>query len=222
MAYLQTDDDRNSPPSGLNSEFNLTSLRQNLAHLCARKRMRHSGEWFHEMEPDKRIVLSSSFGVQSALLLSHLDHLDFEIPVVHVDIADSKYDQQRAYRDFLQKELRFNLHVFEAADDADKVRAMDEGLASLNAGLVFSGIRASQTDVRGRKSIAEINGRNGTIEVFPLLDWSDAKLEHYLAQIPEGLRHPAYKPGAQSKGGVLLANGEEKTECGLHNFDWVI
>lgn len=190
-----------------------------------------AGQFFPQLTLEERLlwaynkfgrglVLTSSFGVQSLVLLNAIkelrDNTGINIPVICVDIKGSKYDGQRAYRDLLQKELGFDLHVFLAEDEATKVETMDMALAQLGVRTVLSGIRASQTETRRSKRFIEENLRNGIVEISPLLDWPDVKVERYLQWFPVALRHPEYAPGAQSKGGVPLGSGQEKTECGLH------
>ena len=61
-----------------------------------------------------------------------------------------------------------------------------------------------------------IERKGGIWNIYPILDWPDLKANHYLLRLPDGWRHPHYKPGVQSKGGMILPEGTEKTECGLH------
>lgn len=164
-----------------------------------------------------RPAIASSFGDQSILLLGKARRQSgFEFPIVTVDIPGKNYDQQRQYRDHLQKELGLNLLVFQADSFEDKVQAMDRGLADNDFQVVIHGVRAAQTENREKKSIVEFNTRNKTIEFFPLFDWPDAKTIHYIREYPEALRHPDYGTGKLFQGGAAVG---EKTECGLHTVD---
>lgn len=195
----------NFNPKGLESEFLYTSAEQ---------RIKLAHDWFRK-QSDQQIVLNSSFGVQSLLMLHYVKASGLDIPVVTVDIPDDKYDIQREYRRALERDLGISVIVFKAESDADKVRAMEEGLETIDAGAVFNGLRASQTDTRAGRSFIERNERTGVIEISPLLDWPNAKARHYIEQRPQELWHPAYLSGVQSQGGAVLAQDEEKTECGL-------
>ncbi len=195
--------------------FSLEGLSEKFRRLTIEDRIRFAHDWTVE-NTNGTLALSSSFGVQSALLLQFAKSSKLDIPVISVDIADEKYDGQREYRQKLTRTLNLDLHVFPASDDAHKVPAMDDGLRALGIAATISGIRAAQTKTRAQKKFVEWNERNNTVTFHPLLDWPDAKTDFYLSALPEDIRHPAYKPGVKSKGGFLLREGEEKTECGLH------
>lgn len=196
--------------------FNLHSLNERFKGKAIQERLRLIHDWVEE-HAQGRLALTSSFGVQSALLLHYVQNSGLDIPVISVDIDDPKYNQQRAYRDTLRQQMGFELLSFPAANDAGKVQAMDHGLRENFITATIAGIRASQTQTRADKNFAEWNSRNNTFTFHPLLDWPDAKTEFYLQKhIPDELRHPAYQPGLRSQGGAILSHDQEKTECGLH------
>lgn len=204
------------PQTTLTSYFNLQQINDDFYSKGIQDRLTLIHDWFTDYAYGN-LALSSSFGVQSALLLHYAQESSLNIPVVSVDIAESKYDGQRAYRRHLQEKLGFTLLSFPAASDADKVRAMDTGLHDHFITATISGIRASQTEERAQKNFVEWNARNQTLSFHPLLDWPDSKTEFYLEKhIAPELRHPNYSAGLRSKGGVILGADEAKTECGLH------
>lgn len=114
------------------------------------------------------------------------------------------------YRDKLYRGLGFDLRVFQAQSEGDKVGTMDLALRGLGASALLSGIRASQTPNRQSKEYIQLNPRNKIVEINPLLDWPDSKVSHYLSQYPKHLRHP--DEGKKSTGGALVL---KQTECGL-------
>lgn len=203
-------------PSPLHTQFNLQTLNEEFSGKTIQERLTLIHNWC-EAHLQGRLALTSSFGVQSALLLHYGQQSGLNIPVISVDIDQPKYDLQRRYKACLQERLGFNLQSFPAANDDEKVSAMDQGLKEHFIGATIAGIRASQTQTRAKKNFAEWNARNQTVSFHPLLDWPDSKTEFYLEKhIPEELRHPAYKSGLRSQGGVILSDSEAKTECGLH------
>lgn len=200
----------------LHENFNLHALNASFYGKNILERLHLIHDWFTAHNQGK-IALSSSFGVQSALLLHYAQESGLNIPVISVDINETKYDTQRAYKQTLQNALGFPLIEFQAKSDADKVEAMEQGLRAHFITGTIAGIRASQTQTRANKDFVEYNPRSGRLCFHPLLDWNDSKTNYYIEKrIPEHLRHPDYKPGQRSKGGVILSDDEEKTECGLH------
>ena len=193
-----------------------SALKQSNAEFDA-KNFEQRLRWAYEKYGDG-LVLSSSFGVQSAILLKTVHDLGLDVPVIGVDIQDPKYDEQRAYRDKLQAELGFDLFIALAKDDDGKVEAMEHGLRALGATAVLSGIRSSQTQNRADKNFLE-PGKADTVSIHPILDWPDARADFFLQKLPEALRHPDYNPGVWSQGGAVLGEGAVKGECGLHLTD---
>ena len=173
---------------------------------------------YHAWQYRGALALTSSFGVQSGLLVDQLHKRGLlpEIPVVTVDIPGSQWDDQRRYRDHLQNHYGFDLHVEHAENEDDKTAALNRGLSRLGVRATLDGIRASQTFNRAQKPFIE-DKPDGRIAIHPLLDWSDRRVDKYIRKrLTEVARHPAWEKGARSKGGVVLAPGFEKTECGLH------
>lgn len=168
------------------------------------------------------VALLSSFGVQSVVLLSLMKEAGVDFPVVTLDILSAEYEIQRQYRKTLQKHYDFDLRIIPVTSEEQKRVSMDGYLKSRNLSVEVSGIRSVQTDNRAGKSLIEHRGEDGLINVHPILDWSDLVVADYMMSLPEALRHPNYAPGVQSKGGRVLENEEQKTECTLHIPDYNI
>lgn len=202
--------------SSLQNNFNLKALSTQFQGKSIAERLDFIASWTAEHLPEN-LALTSSFGVQSALMLHYAHASNLNIPVVSVDIAGEKYAPQRAYRTQLKEKLGFPLLTFAAESEDKKVHAMTDGLRANFISATIAGIRSSQTENRAAKDFVEWNARNGTLSFHPLLDWPDAKADHYLQMhIPPELRHPDYHPGVRSQGGVILDAQEAKSECGLH------
>ena len=171
-------------------------------------------DWTNRAFPGT-LAATSSFGIQSILLIKHLDDARIKIPVVSVDIAGAEYDAQRRYRDRLERYYAFDLHVFPAADEGEKIQALQEGLTSLGIAATIDGIRRQQTEIRKNKPFIELK-KDSRIAVHPFLDWADGRVDLFLLQTDLNLVHPNWQPGVQSKGGRILPRGVVKDECGLH------
>ena len=168
------------------------------------------------------LVLSSSFGAQSALMLHLVTRERPDIPVV---LIDTGYLFPETYRfvDQLGERLALNLKVFRPAlspawmearhgrlweqgeegirryNALRKVEPMQRALAELGASGWFSGLRRVQA--RSREQIPFVQRRNGRWKFHPVADWRDRDVGQYLAR--HGLPyHPLWDKGYVSIGDV--------------------
>jgi phosphoadenosine phosphosulfate reductase len=163
------------------------------------------------------LVLNSSFGPQSIVCLSLALEVDPRIAVVMIDLPGPEYEMQRLYRDYLKSTLDLNLHIVQAAGEEQKKAALCEFLNASETRASIAGIRRAQTQNRAAKDLLEIDRDYPTIlKLYPIADWSDTRTWEYIEGLPVEWRHPGYRRGQRSIGGVLLDAGQIKTECGLH------
>jgi len=166
------------------------------------------------------ILLSSSFGAQSAVALHLVTRQCPEIPVV---LVDTGYLFPETYRfvDELSERLDLNLHVYrpltspawqearygrlweqglegiERYNLLNKVEPMQRALENLGARAWLSGLRRSQS--RSRAELGVLAMQNGRFKVHPLIDWSDRDIYRYLQR--HGLPyHPLWEQGYVSIG----------------------
>lgn len=168
------------------------------------------------------LVLSSSFGAQSALMLHMLTREQPDIPVVLIDTG-YLFPETYHFVDQLAERLRLNLQVYrptispawmearhgklwEQGEDGirrynelRKVEPMQRALGELGATGWFSGLRRVQA--RSREQIPFIQRRNGRWKFHPVADWRDREVGQYLSQ--HGLPyHPLWDKGYVSIGDV--------------------
>lgn len=178
-------------------------------------------EWAMEHLPGQ-FVLSSSFGIQSAVMLHMLTQVDANIPVV---LTDTGYLFPETYQfiEQLTDKLKLNLQVYSAKESAawqrakygeewqqgadalkaynrrNKVEPLEQALNDLNAGTWFSGIRRQQTS--HRESLSVVSILRGRFKVHPIIDWSNRDVHQYLTE--HGLPyHPLWDKGYVSVGDV--------------------
>ena len=212
-----------------------------LADADAPAAVRWAGDTFGD-----GLVLTTSFGVQSAVML-HL--VTRELPGVPVIFIDTGFHFQETYRfaDELTGRLGLNLKVYAAAEspswfvarhgrlwenDLDrydrlrKVEPMDRALSDLGATAILAGLRKQQTNHRAGLRKVELQG--GRHKVSPILDWATKDVHGYLKE--HGLPyHPLHDSGYASVGDwhstLPVAAGQDeragrfnglKQECGLH------
>lgn len=196
-------------------------------------------EWSMENLPGE-FVLSSSFGIQSAVMLHLLTQVDSNIPVL---ITDTGHLFPETYRfiEQLTERLKLNLHVYQAKESAawqqakygeewaisddtlkaynrrNKIEPLERGLTDLKASTWFSGVRRQQST--HRESLGVVSTLRGRYKVHPIIDWSNKDVHEYLTKhnLPY---HPLWDEGYVSVGDVhstrplTLGMTEEDTRFG--------
>lgn len=176
--------------------------------------------WALKNLPEK-FLLSSSFGVQAAVLL----HMATRIkPDLSVLLVDTGYLFGETYRfvDELSQKLDLNLHVvsshwtparlearygklweqgvegIEQYNQMMKVAPMEQALCDLNVGTWLSGLRREQSSSRVEKPVVE-KRTDGRYKVYPLIDWTNKDVHQYLVKhnLPY---HPLWEEGYVSVG----------------------
>jgi len=178
-------------------------------------------EWSMKNLP-AQFVLSSSFGIQSAVMLHLLTQVDPNIPVLITDTGHL-FPETYQFIDQLTERLNLNLHVYSAKESAawqlakhgeewnkdeaalkaynrrNKVEPLERGLSDLNANTWFTGVRRQQT--AHRENLPVVSILRGRFKVHPIIDWSNKDVHQYLTK--HGLPyHPLWDQGYVSVGDV--------------------
>jgi phosphoadenosine phosphosulfate reductase len=195
----------------------LAEVSAKLETVSAEERVRWALERFRP-----EIMLSTSFGVQSAVLLHMVTRLWPEIPVVMVD---TRYLFPETYRfaDYLTERLKLNLKVYRAAVSAawlearhgkmweqgvdgierynqiNKVEPMQRAIRELGAKGWITGLRRQQA--KSRNGVGVLQLQNGVVKVQPIIDWTDRMIWQYL-QKHDLPYHPLWEQGYVSIGDV--------------------
>lgn len=167
-------------------------------------------------------VLSSSFGIQAAVLLHMVNKIKPGIPVL---VMDTGYLFPQTYRfmEELKDKLDLNLKVYrsdmsaawqeakygrlwEQGEDGlklynqiNKVEPMQRALKELHVGTWFSGLRRTQSKSRADRKVLEV--QDGRVKVLPIIDWDNRRVYQYLQD--NGLTyHPLWDEGYVSVGDV--------------------
>src|SRR5262245_1910356 len=177
------------------------------------------GRWAADAFGDG-LVLSTSFGIHSAVMLHMATQVVPRIPVVWVDTGYLPAETYR-FAEALASRLQLNLHIAQAdlsparmeallgrlwegdRDDLDryhrlrKVEPLERAFRALGARAWLSGLRADQTDHRAR--LPRVGLQNGRAKVLPLLPWTPRELHRYLKahDLPY---HPFFEQGYPSVG----------------------
>lgn len=193
-----------------------------------------------------QITMVSSFGTESAILLSLVAEIDPALPVLFIDTG-KLFPETIAYRDILVERLglcavrivRPAAPSLKTADpygalwmsDTDgccalrKVAPLETALSPFRAWI--SGRKRFQGETRERLPIFEADA--GRIKINPLAGWSKQEIADYAAR--ENLpAHPLLAKGYRSVGCAPCTQktpegaddragrwaGQDKTECGIH------
>lgn len=195
--------------------FDLAEVNRELATAPAEQRV----AWVLEHFPG-RVVLTSSFGAQSAVCLHMVTRQQPDIPVVLVDTG-YLFPETYQFIDELSERLSLNLRIYRAELSAawqearygklweqglegierynglNKVEPMQRALRELEAAAWISGLRRQQA--KSRQHLDVLLWRNGRCKVHPLIDWTDRDVYRYLSQhnLPY---HPLWHQGYVSIG----------------------
>lgn len=196
-------------------ETDAQTLSVELAELTAAQRVQILNERWGD-----RVVASTSFGLQAAVMLKLIADNAPEMPVVFIDTGYLFAETYR-YADKLASKYGLDIRVYNpqitpARQEAlygklweqgkeglekygmlNKVEPMNRALQDLKRDIWLSGLRRSQSSSRVSRSFAEQQGR--TLKVYPILDWEDAQVAGYFDD-QKLERHPLEAHGYQTMG----------------------
>ena len=168
----------------------------------------------------QRLVMSSSFGVQAAVMLHLVTRVVPDIPVVLIDTG-YLFPETYQFAETLTKRLKLNIKVYRPElsaahyealygpqwDDGPqglalynyrhKVEPMKRALEELSASAWLAGLRSEQTDHRATLKKVEIQDKR--YKIHPILNWTTKDVHEYLKKhdLPY---HPLYEKGYMSIG----------------------
>ncbi|NNC88293.1 MAG: phosphoadenylyl-sulfate reductase [Akkermansiaceae bacterium] len=197
------------------TEGELSGLAETFQDLDAGERLRLLSERFAG-----RIVATSSFGLQSAVMLKLLKDHAPGIPVVFIDTG-YLFPETYRYAQDLQERLGLEIEVYSPAvtparQEAlhgrlweqgsegmdqyariNKIEPMNRALLEHGANVWISGVRRSQSSTRAAKGFFEQQAK--TLKVYPIVDWTDREVADYMAEhrLPP---HPLAKLGYVTMG----------------------
>ncbi len=186
-----------------------------LAAADAAERIR----WAFE-EHGKGLILTTSFGTHSALMLHLVTGIAPEIPVVFVDTG-YLFPETYRFAEELRERFSLNLHIYtphmtaarqealygklweqgpeglEKYGRINKAEPMNRAVVEMEATAWLSGLRRSQASTRAKLPILTRQGR--TWKVHPIIDWDERRAYQYMKE--HGLPfHPLWEKGYVSLG----------------------
>lgn len=205
-----------SEPSIKRLDLDLTALNQTFDRAKATELI----EWGYQTFGEK-LVMSTSFGIQSAVMLQLVTSVAPNIPIIWVDTGYLPAETYR-FADALSQRLSLNLQVYQSPitparmearsgklwevgtveafnqyDQLRKVEPMQRALKELGAIAWLTGLRADQTG--HRKSLERIGLQGKFYKLLPILHWHSKDIYDYLKahNLPY---HPLWEEGYVSVG----------------------
>lgn len=197
------------------TDFDLAEVNAALAKATPQARVL----WALEHLPAVHVV-SSSFGVQAAVMLHLMTQARPKIPVVLIDTG-YLFPETYQFIETLSARLSLNLQIarsdispawqevkygqlwrqgaegIRTYNRMNKVEPMERMLNDLGARTWFSGVRRAQSESRQGRQIIEAQGAR--MRVHPLVDWTNRDIHAYLKanDLPY---HPLWEEGYVSVG----------------------
>lgn len=186
-----------------------------LEDASAQERIRWAVDQFGD-----QLIMSTSFGAQSAVMLHMVSSAAPQVPIILVDTG-YLFPETYQFIESLKEQLNLNLHVYqplmtaarqealygkrwEQGADAlaqynlmNKVEPMNRALVDFNAKGWLAGLRREQSS--SRKHLDVVMKQGNTTKVHPIIDWTDREIYQYLTNnnLPY---HPLWEQGYVSIG----------------------
>ena len=182
------------------------------------------------------LIMTTSFGAQSAAMLHLVTSVLPDIPVVFIDTG-YLFPETYRFAAELTERLELNLKKYRSPISAaeqealhgrlweqgadglktynfmNKVEPMDRAIKELGARAWLAGLRRSQGESRASRRVVE--SQNKMTKIYPILDWDDRELHQYLEA--NGLPyHPLWELGYVSIGDW---HSTSKLEPGMSEAD---
>lgn len=208
----------------------LLQINQQLAPLSPQQRIE-----FALQELPGNHMLSSSFGIQAAVMLHLCTRIKADLPVV---LTDTGYLFPETYRfiDELTEKLQLNLQVYRSHlspawqearfgqlwtsaeglkqyNQLNKVEPMVRAQHELGVQSWFSGLRRSQSSTRADTPIVSV--QRDVVKFCPIVEWSNKDIHYYLQNnnLPY---HPLWEQGYVSVGDT---HSSRPLEAGMSEED---
>lgn len=168
------------------------------------------------------LVMSSSFGAESALLVHMATRLLPDIRIIMIDTG-YLFPETHQFMESLRHQLNLNVWVFRTANDpiaylhkageenpewrkdvtaccaANKNEPFDRAMRQLRPRAWLRGIRRDQAETRRAVPFVEWSRRYGCYAVSPILNWTGKEIYQYM-QRHDLPYHPLYEKGYASIG----------------------
>lgn len=229
------------------ASFNTADLVRVSVNALERELPRERIAWALNTFPREEILITSSFGIDSAVLLHLIHAIDPSLPIGFVDTG-FLFPETHLYKDRLARLLGLDIETYLAPSPADpaqehvaracgegpiwcacrKVEAMERALEGKTCWI--TGVRRGSSASRAATPVLETQG-DGLVKLYPIVDWTPECMLNYLREyrLPP---HPLARQGYSSVGCMSCTRlplpgegarsgrwlGVDRDECGIHSF----
>ncbi len=168
----------------------------------------------------ERLVASTSFGLQAAVMLKLLHDHAPKVPVIFIDTG-FLFPETYHYAEELMEKFPLDCRIYQPTVSAARIQAlwgnlwedgkdgaekygmltkiepMNRALREIGGDVWISGLRRAHSDTRQDRPFAEQQKK--TLKVYPILDWADAQVDIFYHQ-NELPRHPLGEKGYVTMG----------------------
>lgn len=185
------------------------------------------------------LVASTSFGLQSAIMLHLLHEHAPDVPVIFIDTG-FLFPETYQYAEQLTRQFNLDIRVYQPAISAARIQAlwgnlwedgpegaaryatltkiepMNRALREIGSDVWISGLRRTQSATRADRRLAEKQKK--TLKVYPIIDWADVQVDIYMRQhdLPP---HPLAANGYVTMGDWHSTRPATKDEAEASRFD---
>ncbi|MEA5534335.1 phosphoadenylyl-sulfate reductase [Crocosphaera sp. XPORK-15E] len=220
-------------------DLSLEEVNQTLKNVNAQQLVEWAADTFGE-----GLVMSTSFGIQAAIMLHLVTQVIPDIPVIWVDTGYLPAETYHFAQELTER-LNLNLKVYQSSltparmealygklwsqqdveslnryDLIRKVEPMQRALKELKATAWLAGLRSDQTN--HRKSLDKVAQQGEYYKVHPILTWNSRDIYHYLTayDLPY---HPYFDKGYVSVGDwhssrPVMAGDENERDSRFHGL----
>src|SRR5581483_7671913 len=203
-------------PSDMNTTFSEAApVALDLENASAEDRVKWAVEHFGD-----KLVMTTSFGIQSAVMLHLVTRIAPRIPVIFIDtgyLFPETYRFARELTERLQLNLKKVVPAMTAAEQEalygklweqgleglnrynfiNKIEPMERAVRELGATAWLAGLRRTQASTREHLHVVQT--QNKVTKIHPIVDWDDRRVYRYHTQhnLPY---HPLWEQGYVSVG----------------------
>lgn len=156
------------------------------------------------------LVMSSSFGTYSAVMLHLVSSELGGLPVINIKLHDETETTEQ-HREKLTEQLDLDLRLFTRRRDESKADTFDRALESLGADALLSGLMWEETAHREQFEYVMFDRDTEIYRVHPVLHWRHEDQAAYCHHNGLPVNEHYYDPHKEEG---------EKKECGIHLFDY--
>ena len=156
------------------------------------------------------VVMSSSFGRYSAVMLHLVTSQLGGCPVINIKLGDETEETER-HRQRLQKRLDLDLRLYTRNEGESKADTFERALDNLDAEALISGLLWGETSHREQFEYIMFDQDSDIYRVHPVLHWRHRDQHAYCRDNDLPINEHYYDPHKEES---------EKKECGIHLFDY--